>query len=86
MQHPDAHVRFYTARALGRLGDVRALPALAWAVAHDTLPITDTKSIGGKSVGRVAAQAIHQIQTAHAAAPAAGGAAGTSDPQEETDG
>jgi HEAT repeat protein len=44
MQDPNSHVRFYTARALGMLGDERALPVLVKAKAEDTDPITDTQS------------------------------------------
>jgi HEAT repeat protein len=61
MDSPDPHVRYYTARALGRLGDRRALPVLERAVAADTAPITDTQSLRGKSVALAAARAIEQI-------------------------
>ena len=63
MDDPDSHVRFYTARALGRLGDERALSVLQRAVERDTEPITDTGSIQGKSVAYVAAKAIQAIKT-----------------------
>jgi HEAT repeat protein len=61
MDHPDSHMRFYTARALGRLGDRRALPRLHQAVVEDTRVLTDTKTVRGNSVSRVAAQAIERI-------------------------
>ncbi len=64
MSQPDSHVRFYTARALGKLGDKRALPVLEWAQDNDTTPITDTKSLRGKSVSYVAAKAIEKIKAA----------------------
>ena len=62
MSQPDSHVRFYAARALGKLGDERALPVLEWARDNDTTPITDTKSLRGKSVSYVAAKAIEKIK------------------------
>jgi len=64
MSQPDSHVRFYAARALGNLGDRRALPVLEWARDNDTIPITDTKSLRGKSVSYVAAKAIEKIKAA----------------------
>lgn len=63
MQDPDSHVRFYTARALGKLGDERALPVLQRSVEIDTEPIPDTRSIWGKSVAYVAAKAIEAIKS-----------------------
>jgi HEAT repeat protein len=62
MQDPDPHVRFYTARALGKLGDRRALPVLEWAEANDAAPIDDTRSIRGKSVSYIAGKAIQAIR------------------------
>lgn len=62
MKHPDSHARFYAARALGKLGDRRALPILEWARDHDTEPITDSGSIRGKSVSYVAVKAIEKIE------------------------
>jgi len=50
------------ARALGKLGDKRALPALEWAQTHDKEPIFDRKSTRGKSVSDVAAKAIARIK------------------------
>ncbi len=61
MGDPDPHVRFYVARALGRLGDRRALPCLERARDTDTAPITDARSLRGKSVSRVASEAIDAI-------------------------
>ena len=63
MEHPDSHVRFYAARALGKLGDARALPALERALDNDIEPITDTQSLRGKSVSYVAAKAIEKIKS-----------------------
>ena len=62
MDNPDSHVRFYTARALGKLGDSRALPALERAVTTDTTLITDAQSLRGKSVAYAAQRAIRQIK------------------------
>jgi|GEM_PF-5179748 len=64
MSQPDSHVRFYAARALGKLGDKRALPVLEGARDNDTTPITDTKSLRGKSVSYAAAKAIEKIKAA----------------------
>jgi len=61
LQDRDPSVRFYVARALGKLRDKRALPALEWARAHDTEPILDRKSIRGKSVSDAATKAIERI-------------------------
>jgi HEAT repeat protein len=58
---PDPSVRFYTGRALGKLGDKRALPILEWVREHDTQPILDRKSIRGKSVSYAAGKAIERI-------------------------
>jgi HEAT repeat protein len=71
MTHPDQHVRFYVARALGKLGDSRALSVLEWARDHDTTPITDTESMRGKSVSYVAAKAIEKIKMAAPSEPLA---------------
>jgi HEAT repeat protein len=62
MGHPDPHVRFYSVRALGKLGDRRALPILQRAVEADTVPIMDTQSLRGKSVSDVAAKAMKRIE------------------------
>ena len=62
MDYPDPHVRFYSARALGKLGDRRALPVLQRAVQADTVRITDTQSLRGKSVSDVAAKAMKRIE------------------------
>ena len=59
---PHSHVRFYAARALGNLGDDRAIPVLEWARDNDTTPITDTKSLHGKSVASAAGAAIEKIR------------------------
>lgn len=62
LQHPNPSLRFYAARALGKLRDKRALSALEWARIHDKEPILDRKSTRGKSVSDVAAKAIAQIK------------------------
>jgi HEAT repeat protein len=62
----DSSLRFYATRALGKLGDERALPALEWARDHDTQPILDRKSIRGKSVSDAAIKAIEWIKAASA--------------------
>jgi HEAT repeat protein len=64
LSDPDPGMRFYAARALGKLGDRRALPALEWAREADTERIVDRKSLYGKSVSIAAAKAITRI-TAH---------------------
>ncbi len=61
LQDRDPSVRFYVARALGKLGDKRALPALEWTRTHDTEPILDRKSVRGKSVSDAATKAIERI-------------------------
>ena len=62
MEDPDGHVRYYAARALGKLGDAQALPVLERAKADDTTEITDSKSLRGKTVSRAAAKAIEAIK------------------------
>ncbi len=62
MDNPDPHVRFYSARALGKLGDRCALTVLRRAVDTDTIPITDTQSLRGKRVSDVAAKAMQRIE------------------------
>jgi HEAT repeat protein len=57
----DPGIRFYAARALGKLGDRRALPALERAREVDTERIVDRKSLYGKSVSAAAAKAIARI-------------------------
>lgn len=69
MSQPNSHVRFYAARALGKLGDERTLPVLERARDNDTTPITDAKSLRGKSVSDVAAKAIEKIKAAHQTQP-----------------
>jgi HEAT repeat protein len=61
MRNPDAHIRYYTARALGRIGDERAVPVLEWAAANDRVPILDTKSLRRKSVSYAATRALEAI-------------------------
>jgi HEAT repeat protein len=61
LHDPDPSLRFYVARALGKLRDRRALAALAWVREHDTEPILDRKSIRGKSVSSAAVKAIERI-------------------------
>lgn len=68
MEDYDPHVRYYAARALGRIGDARALPVLAYAALHDLMPMTDTKSVYGKSVAYAAERAIQMIFTQQAEA------------------
>ncbi|MEP7285085.1 MAG: HEAT repeat domain-containing protein [Chloroflexota bacterium] len=63
MDNPNPHVRFYAARALGKLADDRALSVLEHAIVHDTEPILDTNSLRGKSVAYVAAKAIERIKS-----------------------
>jgi HEAT repeat protein len=63
MQNSDPHVRYYTARALGKIGDQRAIPVLERATANDRAPILDTKSLRRKSVSDAAARAIAAIRS-----------------------
>ena len=63
MENPSPHVRFYVARALGKLADDRALPVLERAMAYDTVPILDTHSLHGKSVAYAAAKAVQRIKS-----------------------
>ena len=62
MKDPNPRVRFYSARALGKIGDSRAIPALENAVWKDTMPLTGSKSFRGKSVSYVAARALSRIR------------------------
>jgi HEAT repeat protein len=62
MDDADAHVRYYAARALRKLGDPRALPVLERAKEKDTSPISNAHTIRGKSVSDAAAKAIESIR------------------------
>ena len=60
LRHPQPSTRFYAARALGKLADPRALPALEWLHAHDPTR-QPVKTWRGKSVGDAAGIAIERI-------------------------
>jgi HEAT repeat protein len=51
---------YYVVRALGKLGDLRALPLLEWVREHETAPV-----LKGRSIGEMAAKAIQHIQEQH---------------------
>ncbi len=51
---------YYVVRALGKLGDPRALPLLEWVREHETAPV-----LKGRSIGEMAAKAIQHIQEPH---------------------
>jgi len=51
---------YYVVRALGKLGDPRALPLLEWVRDHETAPV-----LKGHSIGEMAAKAIQRIQEQH---------------------
>jgi len=67
MEDDDALVRYYVARALGRLGDQGALPILTRAVVNDGGPVSVNghiiSGLGGKSVADAARWAIDRIET-----------------------
>ena len=64
MTSRSPRVRFYSARALGKIGDKRAIPVLKKASREDTKPLTGAKSFRGKSVSYVAARALSRIEAA----------------------
>jgi len=51
---------YYVVRALGKLGDPRALPLLEWVREHETAPV-----LKGRSIGEMAAKALQHIQEQH---------------------
>lgn len=48
---------YYVVRALGKLGDARAVPLLEWVREHERWPV-----LKGRSIGEMAAKAIERIQ------------------------
>lgn len=58
--------RYYAVRALGRLGDVRALPLLEYIRAHETQVV-----LKGKSIGDMAEKAIGHISKRKTMPPSA---------------
>lgn len=53
----EAIFYYYAVRALGKLGDDRALPLLEWIREHERTPV-----LKGRSIGAMAARAIERIQ------------------------
>jgi HEAT repeat protein len=53
---PDPIYAYYVIRALSKLGDPQAVPLLEWVRDHEVKPV-----LKGKSLGDVAAKALHRI-------------------------